>query len=169
MLIDGIELRLILSWTKYLISSHGALWSLPRQGTKGGWIKGRPHCGDQHFYVILHEREKKEQTTLGKLVALAWIGPPPINKPFVLHGNGDCWDDCVLNLRYGTQKENMDDRSKHGTGYRPPLKLDREAILDIRERLAAKEEFLWQIGERHNVSGTTIRAIRDKVVYGDII
>ena len=47
------------------------------------------------------------------LVAQAFIGERPSPEHEVLHNDGDPWNNSVSNLRYGTTRENAQDRERH--------------------------------------------------------
>lgn len=48
------------------------------------------------------------------LVAETFIGPRPIDMD-VCHGDGDCRNNVLPNLRYGTRSDNLRDSVSHGT------------------------------------------------------
>ncbi len=77
-----------------------------------------------------------------RLVALAFIGPCPVGQE-VRHLNGNCADNQLSNLAYGTRLENMADSVRlraHAFGVRHALaKLTDQAVLEIRRRRAAGE------------------------------
>lgn len=50
-----------------------------------------------------------------RLVALAWLGPPPSSTHEVAHGDGDKTNNAVSNLRWATPAENRADMFRHGT------------------------------------------------------
>jgi hypothetical protein len=64
-----------------------------------------------------------------RLVLLAFSGPPPTAKHRVLHGDNDTRNNRLSNLRWGTQKENMADKIRHGTF---SSKLTSEQVAEIR-------------------------------------
>lgn len=49
-----------------------------------------------------------------RLVALAWIGPPPFEGAYVLHWDDDPINNHCKNLRWGSQLENMADAKRNG-------------------------------------------------------
>jgi hypothetical protein len=56
-----------------------------------------------------------------KLVLLAFVGPNP-PKYECLHANGDPADNRLVNLRWGTRSENIQDAVRHGTWMTPERK-----------------------------------------------
>lgn len=55
--------------------------------------------GTQHW-VTLRVEGKTKGIPVARLVALAFLGPPPEGKPHVVQKNGDTWDNRPLNLEY---------------------------------------------------------------------
>lgn len=51
---------------------------------------------------------------VSRLVLAAFVGSAPDDKPFALHRNGDPTDNWIGNLYWGTPKENMEDKVRHG-------------------------------------------------------
>ncbi len=94
------------------------------------------------------------------LVLLAFEGPMPKGMQ-VRHLNGDPSDNRIVNLCYGTPKENQRDRRRHGTdpsGERNGrAKLNWRSVGDIRQRASEGESYSsiardfpvnkWMIGE----------------------
>jgi hypothetical protein len=50
-----------------------------------------------------------------RLVLLAFVGPPPADKPLTRHIDGDPTNNHVSNLAWGDNSENQRDRVAHGT------------------------------------------------------
>lgn len=57
---------------------------------------------------------KRKRVKVATLVAEAFIGPRPPGH-VVCHNDGSRDNDCVENLRYATQRENIRDKESHGT------------------------------------------------------
>jgi hypothetical protein len=51
---------------------------------------------------------------VGRAVAAAWHGPPPPDRPWVLHVDDNRWDNRPSKLYYGTPKQNAEDSVKNG-------------------------------------------------------
>ncbi len=139
----------------YEVSSHGRVRSLSRRIVVS--VCGEPVTRTIHGRILEGCTSNGYRTvSLGKghpaqvsrLVAATFIGPRP-HKLFVLHSDGNSRNDCVSNLRYGTQFENVKDAIKHGTFARgermPHAKLtDRLAAIAKGLRGVVTEEFLAQ-------------------------
>jgi hypothetical protein len=73
-----------------------------------------------------------------RLVAVAFLGPPPTSKHEAAHGDGDPTNNYWRNLRWATPKENYSDRYTHGTDQYGErnwcVKLNAADVLRIRER-----------------------------------
>lgn len=82
-----------------------------------------------YLCVGLNGPRRVTRARVHQLVALAFLGPRPQGL-CVLHNNGTQTDNRAINLRYGTQRDNLVDAVKHGTVQR-----------GIRQRLARKEGF----------------------------
>ncbi|KKK68103.1 hypothetical protein LCGC14_2947450, partial [marine sediment metagenome] len=79
----------------YSVTPDGRVWSKPRHGTKGGWLK--PYK-DKDGYMIapLRKNRKQKHEKIHRLVAQAYI-PNPGNKPFINHLSGVKNDNRVEN------------------------------------------------------------------------
>lgn len=70
-----------------------------------------------YYHVHLHIKSFDKNPTVHRLVAKAFI-PNPENKPQVNHINGDKGDNCVENLEWCTQSENV--KHAYKTGLKRP-------------------------------------------------
>lgn len=94
---------------RYWVSTHGRVWS----NIDSNFIYGSP---TRFGYTDLSLRDysgKRVRRTMHRLVAEAFI-PNPNNYPYVLHGDDDPSNNCVWNLRWGTQLDNMRDAINRG-------------------------------------------------------
>jgi hypothetical protein len=101
----------------YSVSDAGRIrrdW--PSSGTKPGQVVVRRKAGPGYLIVLLsYAPRKRRNAYVHRLVALAFLGPPPSLRHQVAHENGDAADCRVANLRWATVKENHADKRRHGT------------------------------------------------------
>lgn len=109
--------------------------------------------------VLLSKNGKATNKLVSTLVAEAFLGPRPAGL-LVLHGDGNAKNNRLGNLRYGTQKDNMQDSIKHGT--RPKgrahkcAKLSEKQVLEIR----ASDKSNAALAAKFNVDPSTVRLAR---------
>lgn len=84
-------------------------------------------------------------------VVLAFVGPPPAGME-IRHLDGDKLNCRLDNLKYGTHKQNSEDRYRLGE---QQTKLDLDKAEEIRE-LHTKGESMGLLAKRYNVSSTAI-------------
>jgi hypothetical protein len=120
----------------YEVSENGAV-----RNRKTGRLLKPWHAGAGYLYVALGDRVK---TGVHRLVALAFLGPPPSLKHEVAHNDGNRRNNCATNLRWATHAENMADMRKHGTTYAhwrgrtpPNAKLQPHQVAEVRRRVQA--------------------------------
>jgi len=70
-------------------------------------------CGNGYYYVCLSKNGKVKKYKVNRLVAQAFI-PNIDNKPFTNHIDGNKLNNCVDNLEWCTQSENMKHASMMG-------------------------------------------------------
>lgn len=116
--------------------------------------------------VGLYSGGRQKSYAVAPLVALAFIGPKPSDRPYVCHNNGIPTDNRVENLRYDTQAGNCADKKKHGTHQRGErvgtAKLDEVGVRWIRT-LRSEGKSFKQIAKVLGVSPSTV----GNVVRGD--
>lgn len=68
-----------------------------------------------HLMVGLNLNTKRRPYLLHRLVAFAFLGPPPsVLHSYVCHRDGDPKNNCIENLYWGTPSQNNYDRVRHG-------------------------------------------------------
>jgi len=115
---------------------------------------GTPYPG-----VTLSLSGKKKILTVHRLVLEAFVGPRPPGMQ-CRHLNGDRTDSRLLNLAWGTARENAADRIRHGTQSRgerqPAAKLTDSLVREIRRSPQSTTHLASQFG----VSPDIIRKVR---------
>lgn len=150
-----------LGYNGYRINNQGKVECCLKRGRiiSNNWkeIIGSKHKRG-YRQLFLSNGIKKQCFCVHKLVALAFI-PNPNNYVYVLHNDGNCNNNCVTNLRWGTQKDNIQDAIKHGTFKQnfaeennPKNKLTKLDVLEIKKLLLTnlpqtKIAKLFNIGE----------------------
>lgn len=99
-------------------------------------------------------------TSAHRLVALAFLGPPPDRTSQVCHGNGIKNDNRIENLRYDTPIANMADVIRHGRSMRGEknntTKLQEELVVAIRYLYANKRANRRELARLFGVSYSQI-------------
>ena len=94
----------------YQVINLGLVRSLPRNGTKGGIRKLVDING--YLRLPISKNNKTYNAGVHRLVAQAFISNPE-NKPTVNHIDGDKYNNCVYNLEWATDKEQLEHSFKY--------------------------------------------------------
>ncbi|MER2512418.1 MAG: HNH endonuclease [Nitrosomonas ureae] len=86
--------------------------------------------------VSLYEHGMRRTFRIQRLVAHAFLGPPPTEQHHVAHINGNRSENHYTNLRWATPKENAQDKKFHGT--HPSGQQNGRAILKEKDVLAIR-------------------------------
>lgn len=134
------EWRLVDACANYEVSSFGRVRRiLATKGTANGKVlKPLLNKKTGYYAVSLSENCKQKRIDIHRLVAIAFIGPPPSSNYLVAHNDGTRSNNHFKNLRWATQRENLLDMRAHGTamtGSRNPMskldEIDRKAIVKM--------------------------------------
>ena len=139
-------------WHKGGRSSEGQTLSIR------GTVK-RPWLGGPYPIIRLCRSGKKFTVPIHRLVAEAFLGPPPTPAHEVCHRNGINDDSRVDNLYWGTRKENVADTVRHGRhreGVLKAAKLKPEDIVGIRRLWNGTSMTAHAIAKQFGVSTGTI-------------
>jgi len=159
---------------RYQVSSLGLIKSISRLVeyvagyTKS--VKGRTMklcvANNGYLQIALNRDNTEKNYTVHRIVAQTFI-PNPDNLPCVLHNDDDPTNNCVSNLRWGTQQDNIDDRTKRGRTSvgesRPCSKLTEREVLEIRQLFSSTQGSSLsdrKVGKRYGVTGATIHKVR---------
>lgn len=150
----------------YYADTNGEIWSALWGKTECSLHKLRQDklwFGHLRVRLVINGRRKDQR--VHRLLGITFL-PNPNNLPFVCHENGDPADNSLGNLYWGTQRENMRDRVRHGTHCRGErantAKLDRSAVERIKllksicPSMSQKE-----IAKVYKVSQSTISSIQN--------
>jgi hypothetical protein len=129
----------------YQVSSLGNVFSVLRFDTRGHQrgghaMKIQPHCGTGYPSVHLRHNGKSYLKYVHDLVLTAFVGPRPMGME-ACHADDIRSNSVLSNLRWGTRKENFEDRDRNGRtakGVRNGggVKLNDDKVRQIRERYA---------------------------------
>lgn len=113
----------------YYVSDTGHVWG-PGQHGNPGLMKARPGNKYGHLEVSFKVNGERIHKYVHRLVAEAFI-PNPYGYPLVRHLDDDPTNNCVENLEWGTQADNMRDAIRTGS-FRYFSDEDREAAMEKR-------------------------------------
>lgn len=97
-------------WPGYYISKSGKVYSRFIRGSRvlgSDWNLLKPHKRPKYLNVTLHNQKQVGRFYIHRLVAMVYI-PNPNNLPIVMHLDNDIYNNHVSNLKWGTQKENLE-------------------------------------------------------------
>lgn len=127
------------SLDRVILKTHPKTGTLFAVTWKGRILKGAGSKYNPHLYVVLgrnrDSRKNQNGSPIHQLVALTFLGPPPVGQE-VRHLNGNPLDNRLVNLCYGTRRDNILDVLRIGKPWR---KLTRAQAEEIRTRRAAGE------------------------------
>ena len=131
------------------VPGYEGLYEVSEDGEVYGLVRGailRPGVQTRGYeFVNLSKDGVHKSTTVHKIVAAAFIGPRP-DGAVVMHYNDEKRDNHFSNLRYGSQKENMEDmkRNKGYSGKKPGA--GHRMTQDERERALqlSDDGFTWE-------------------------
>ena len=106
-------MRDIPEFTNYCATKDGRIWSKPRKGTKGGFLKPKTTL-DNHLCVNLYKNGKSFTQKIHRLVLNVYDKPCP-ERMECRHLDGNPHNNDLSNLKWGTRSENAMDAVKHGT------------------------------------------------------
>jgi hypothetical protein len=136
-------------------SLHGGKGKGKRGGLLRPMVAGRTNI---HLRVILHEDGRRKTRLVHQLVMEAFVGPRPAGQE-VRHGPGGVLDNRLVNLCYGSRRENMADKVRDGTLiYGEDIKnsrLTEQIVIECRRRYAAGET-ITVLGAEFGVNQGTI-------------
>lgn len=117
----------VIGWQDvYEVSNFGRIRSIPRQIVYlRGFVRNynnysllSPYDGDEYFYVNLSKNQKRERTSIHRLVGIHFV-PNPFKKPEINHLDGNKKNNHYLNLEWTTRKENDHHSVKNGLKWLP--------------------------------------------------
>lgn len=149
-----IEWRVIEEFPLYEISNTGTLRSWKKK--ERAWrnpdaspgrrdtpveLSGTQTAKGYTAFTLRGEDGKPTRRLCHRLVALAFLGPPPtLNHTDVAHNDGNPGNNKVENLRWATHRDNQLDMFKHGTtksGEKSiTCKITKSQAVEIRDRVA---------------------------------
>lgn len=153
----------------YEVSSHGQIKSIRRHSRVNGqtperkrWMGGNilnPSTSTGYKRVVFTADGRRGVYGVHRLVLLSFVGEPEDGQ-VTLHADGNPTNNNLCNLSWGTHKENMEDRSRHGKyasgeNHCNAKLTDRDAfdIYHSKERGSV-------LAKKHGVSQTTISGIK---------
>jgi hypothetical protein len=161
-----LEWRPIPGFPCYEVSEYGDIRrSRPGRGISacGKIIRPMIYSAYGHKHVKLAiGGSKRKFICVHQAVALAFIGPKPIDKDEVAHNDGCAWHNHWSNLRWATHAENHTDKLLHGTQLigekNGTARLSNEQVRKIKSLLSvgAKQK---DLAKEFNVHKGTIQAI----------
>jgi hypothetical protein len=99
----------------YEVSNLGRVYSVKRFGvSRSGRILAQQPYASGHVSVTFRRHPDRYQMSVHRLVLLTFVGPCPPNME-TRHLDGQPSNNRLDNLCYGTRRENMADRIRHGT------------------------------------------------------
>jgi hypothetical protein len=159
-----VTFRDIAGFPGYRVGDDGSVWSAwakASTGERGGivsvigseWRRMKAHPNDSgHLRVALGHSARRY---VHHLVLEAFVGPCPDGLEGC-HEDGDPTNNHHTNLRWGTRKSNMEDRTRHGTTATVLCESD---VLSIRCEYAAGGITQQKLADKFGVSLMTINHI----------
>lgn len=173
-----VEYRDVQDFPGYRVGNDGSVWSCrartPIPGKTGcqsvltnKWRRLNQYVNTNGYAVIsmsLPGKRSNRSRLIHRLVLAAFVGPCPDGME-CCHGDGNCLNNNLANLRWDTPKANTADTIKHGT--RPVFrgernsqaKLTEDDVQRIRAEYAAGGTLQRELGARYGLPQASISVI----------
>ena len=163
-----VEVMEVPGFPNYRVKSDGTVWSNFRNTrqskNKDGWHEIRGGLDkDGYRKLILCNRSIRKYVRAHCIVLRCFAGPPPADMihPTAAHNNGDKTDNRLSNLRWASQRDNIQDKRKHGTwqcGEASGTSILTESIVRHIRELRSSGETYAAIAKRFQVSTSAVNA-----------
>ncbi len=151
-----MQWKVVEGWPQYKVSDEGVVWSIRNNRALKGDVDR-----DGYRRVKLCNKGEHWRVKVGELVLLCFVEARP-EGCVLRHRDADPGNDCLDNLSWGTQKQNIHDKWAAGTmvcGERQHLsKLNEAAVRIIRDTNTPSKE----LAERFGVSRVSINKVRSR-------
>ena len=158
--------REIPGYPNYIVSVTGLVYSKPRlhhmsrvKKIGGNFLPHYDHDG--RIEVSL----QNEQFNVGALILLAFVGPRPTPRHQCCHNDGNYRNNNPKNVRWGTVRENFEDRKKHGTHPSGVLNARSRVTEDQVREIRRSNENQHVLAARYGLSQQAISAIKKRVSW----
>lgn len=129
-----VEYREVPDFPGYLVSSDGEVWTLWKSkgpglylGTTRKRLVGGINSRGYRHVILCDGHKNRKMWRVSRLILTVFSGPCPTGH-VCAHNDGDRTNNRLSNLRWTTQRDNNEDKRKHGT---------------------------WQAGEKHGRASLT--------------
>ena len=108
----------IKNYPEYILYEDGRVYSKPRKGSKGGFLKiiFQENRKNEYPCYTLRDRGRRNKGRIHQLLAEHFI-PNPDNKPLVLHRDDNPLNYSLDNLYWGDWGDNNRDAKRNGRRY----------------------------------------------------
>lgn len=113
----GLDIRELDLFPGYGVTEDGRVWRTKKTSNCHREIPmeiKQRYGKDRYLGVVLFREGKRFFVVVHRLVLHAFVGPRP-DGLVAAHNDGDKENNHANNLRWCTQKENIEDKTKHGT------------------------------------------------------
>lgn len=154
-----IQVRKVFRFPSYAVTSEGKIYRV--SGDKPELCP--QYLSKSGYYTVWLRQQKRSPKllTVHKIVARAFCGKKPGRDFLIRHLNGNPHDNRAENLKWGTVKENAEDRVLHNKGRK---RLSDTQVRRIRKKLARGEDPI-QIADDMGLSFMTVNGILQKRTY----
>jgi hypothetical protein len=157
--LPGQQVKKVFRFPKYAVTSDAEIYDI--SGDAPLLIK--QHRAKTGYYVVWMRQAQKapKMVPVHKVVAQSFLGAKPSKKHLIRHVDGDCHNNTLGNLAWGTVKENAADRIKHNADR---TKLTDKEVRLIRKRLKRGDD-PEDLAREMGLSFMTVNGILHKRTY----
>jgi hypothetical protein len=108
----GIMFDVIPGYERYMIDYDGSIFTGNRRRLGLIPLVGSRHAKSGRKLVVLRSHGDEYASSVAALVLRTFVGPRPVGME-CCHWDGDCTNDYLYNLYWGTRLDNEADRRRH--------------------------------------------------------